>query len=167
MSKILKYMGLGCASIVGVIVIALLVIGSIAPDIAVYTGRQIPKKFMTTIRSLNLLEKDEQIRYFYSDAMLDIKAGLYFVTDRNLILYSNSWEEPETIISLDQIVSLDVQYDDSFWEDTYVFATTSSGMEVSFPISSEKGLDMQFVKAIQEKMNIEQKASTDAEKLRR
>jgi hypothetical protein len=155
MSKPLKIIGLGCAAIVGVIVIALFVVGSIGPDTSVYPGRQIPKRFLTTIRSLNLLKDDEQIRYFYSDAMLDIKAGLYFVTDKNLVLYSSSWDEPKTIIPFDQIESLDVQYDDSFLEDTYVFVTTSSGMEVSFPLSSERGLDKKFVKAIQEKLNVE------------
>lgn len=167
MSKPGKIIGFGCASIVGVIVIALMIIGSIAPDTAVYPGRQIPKRFMTTIRSLNLLKKDEQIRYFYSDALLDIKAGFCFVTDKNLVLYSSNWEEPEVIIPLSQIASLDVVYDDSFWEDTTVFVTTYSGIEISFPVSSEKGLDKKFVEAIQEKLNVEPDAPADADKPRR
>ena len=156
MKKALKVIGIGVGSIFAIIIIALIASGLIGPDTAVYTGHQIPKRFMTTIRSLNLLEEDEQIRYFYSDALYDTKTGFYFVTDRNLILYSISWEEPETVIPFDQIESLDVQYDDSFWEDSYVFVTTSSGMEISFPVSSDKGLDKKFVKAIQEKMNVEQ-----------
>jgi hypothetical protein len=167
MNKTLKYTGLGCVSIIGLIFIAFVTILFSGPDTAVYPGRQIPKKYMKTIRSLNLLQEDEQIRYFYSDALFDIKTGLYFVTDRNLIAYSSSWEEPETIIPFDQIVSLVVQYDDSFWDDSYVMVTTLSEMEISFPVSSENGLDKKFVEAIQEKINVRQETSTDAEKLGR
>ena len=107
MKKQVKIIGLGCAFLIGAIVIAVSVIGSIAPGTAVYTGRQVPKRFMETIRSLNLLKEDEQIRYFYSDALIDIKNGLYFVTDKNLVLYSSGWEEPEMIIPFDQIASLE------------------------------------------------------------
>ncbi len=103
---------------------------------------------MEEIRSLNLIEKDEQIIYFYTDAMFDITSGLYFVTERNLVLYSNAWEAPEIIIPLDQIDSVDVEYDDSFWNDTNVYVTTYAGMEVSFPVSSENGLDRKFVEVL-------------------
>jgi hypothetical protein len=138
------------------------VLGAIGPDISIYAGRQIPKNYMKTIRSLNLLEGDEQIRYFYSDALYDIKEGLYFVTEKNLVVYSNEWEEPETVIPYNQIKSLDVQYDDSFFNDSMVFVTTYSGVEVNFPVSSEKGLDKKFVEVIQENINVESMVSVDA-----
>lgn len=114
---------------------------------------------MTTIRSLNLLEENEQIRYFYSDALFDIKEGLYFVTDRNLVLYAKSWEEPMTIIPLREIKTLHVEYNDSFYEDSVVLITTSSGLDLTFPVSSEKGLDRRFVDAIRERMKIEPSAT--------
>ncbi len=163
MSKPVEVIGIGCATIVGAILIALVVIGSIGPDTAVYPGRQIPKRFMSTIRSLDLLEDNEQIRYFYSDALFDIKTGLYFVTDKNLVLYSSSWEEPAAIIPFYEIASLDTVYDDSFLEDTSVLVSTFSEMEVSFPVSSEKGLDKKFVEAIQEKLNVESGTPADAQ----
>ncbi len=154
MTRLLKIVAIACASIVGLAVIALFVIGSIGPDTAVYTGHQVPKRFMKTIRSLNLLSEGEQIKYFYSDALVDIKAGLYFVTDKNLVLYSTYWEEPETIIPFEQIKSLDAEYDNSFWDDSMVNVTTYSGMEVFFPVSSEKGLDKKFVQAIRKNLNV-------------
>ena len=52
------------------------------------------------VRFRCLLQEEEQIRYFYSDALYDIKDSLYFVTDRNLVLYSTDWEEPQIIIPL-------------------------------------------------------------------
>ncbi len=150
----LKIFGIVCASVIGLAVIALFVMGSIGPDTAVYTGRQVPKRFMKTIRSLDLLSEGEQIKYFYSDALVDIKTGLCFVTDRNLVLYSTNWEEPQTIIPIDQIKSLDAEYNDSLWDDSMVNVTTYSGMEVFFPVSSEKGLDRKFVQAIRKNLNV-------------
>ena len=153
-SKALKIAGLGLVLLVGGLIMALTAIAYIGPDTSVYPGRQVPKRFVATIRALNLLQEDEQIRYFYSDALLDIRTGFYFVTDKNLVLYSNEWAEPAMIIPLDQIASLDAVYDDSFFEDSSVFVTTVSGMEVSFPVSSEKGLDKKFVGAVQQKLKI-------------
>ncbi len=155
MSKLAKGLGIGCATIIGVVVIGLIIIGSIVPDTAGYTGRQIPKKYMATIRSLYLLEEDEQIRYFYSDAMLDITAGLYFVTDRNLVLYSKDWVEPEIIIPFYEIASVDTAYSDFWADDSIVYVTTHSGTEVSFPVSCEKGLDRKFVQVINESLDVQ------------
>jgi hypothetical protein len=152
-SKFLKFIGLACLAIVCVSVGALVISASIGPEISVYTGRQVPKRFMTTIRSLDLIQKDEHIKYFYSDAMFDIKSGFYFITDRKLVIYSDQWEEPEIIIPFDQIASVDAQYDDSFFDDTMVYVTTDSGLEVYFPVSSEQGLDKRFVQAIEEKLD--------------
>lgn len=162
MNRATKIIGIGCAGILGVVVLlfcALFAFASFGPDTAVYPGLQIPKRFMTTIRSLNLLEENEQIRYFYSDALFDIKEGLYFVTDRNLVLYAKSWEEPMTIIPLREIKTLHVEYNDSFYEDSVVLITTSSGLDLTFPVSSEKGLDRRFVDAIRERMKIEPSAT--------
>ena len=157
-----KIAGLGCAAIVCASVVALAVVGAVMPDTAVCTGPQIPKRFVTTIRSLDLLEEGEAIRYFYSDAVFDIEAGLYFVTDQKLVLYSSGWEEPEIIIPLNEITSLHAVYDDSFLGDSMIYVTTHAGMEVSFPLSSYKGGDRRFVEAIKQKADIEQDAPTDA-----
>jgi len=162
MGKFFIIIGVGFGTVIALAVMVLLVLGAIGPDISIYAGRQIPKNYMKAIRSLNLLEGDEQIRYFYSDALYDIKEGLYFVTGKNLVVYSNEWEEPATVIPYNQIKSLDVQYDDSFFNDSMVFVTTYSGVEVNFPLSSEKGLDKKFVEVIQENINVESMVSVDA-----
>jgi hypothetical protein len=162
MRKFFIIIGVGFGTVIALAVMVLVVLGAIGPEISVYAGRQMPKNYMKTIRSLNLLEADEQIRYFYSDALYDIKEGLYFVTGKKLVVYSNEWEEPATIIPYNEIKALDVQYDDSFFEDSVVFVTTYSGIEVNFPVSSEKGLDKKFVEVIQENINAESLSSADA-----
>lgn len=58
------------------------------PDSSIYLGKQVPKR---TIHSLGLLESGEEIQYFYSDGIWDIKQGMYFVTDRHIALYSYDW----------------------------------------------------------------------------
>ena len=73
------------------------------------------------------------------------------------MLYSSDWEEPEIIVSLDRIASLDAMYDDSFLTDTSVHITTDSGIAYSFPLGSDKGLDKKFVEAVKKKMSVEEK----------
>lgn len=150
MKKTLMIIGVALLALILALIISLMVIGSMGPDTSVYPGPQIPSKFMTTIRSLNLLQEDEKIRYFYSDALIDIRKGFYFVTDQNLVLYSSEWEPPEIIIPLDTITAIDPVYDDSFFMDTFVLVSTSSGDDFSFPVSSEQGLDRKFIDAIKQ-----------------
>jgi len=147
-SNVFKFIGVACLAVVCTFVVAMVISAAIGPDISVYPGRQIPKRFMTTIRSLDLVEGDDRIKYFYSDALFDIKSGFYFVTDKKLVLYSNRWDEPGITIPFDQILSVDAEYDTSFFDDTMVYVTTGSGLEVFFPVSSEQGLDKRFVDAI-------------------
>jgi hypothetical protein len=137
------------ALIVVAIFVGLMFLGAQGPDTSVYPGRQVPKKYLDELHSLQLLQDGEQIKYFYSDALVDIKDGLYFVTDRNLVLYSDSWAEPKTIVPLRQIVSIDAEYSDSFFEDTQVYISTADGTELCFPVSMEKGLDKRFIEAVQ------------------
>ena len=153
--KALKIVGITIGSIFAVGFIGLIILGSIGPETHVYLGHQVPKKYLREIRSLNLLSENEKIKYFYTDAIVDIKDGLYFVTDRNLVLYSKDWEEPDTIIDLNDIVKLEVEYDDSFFIDSMVYVETKSGLEVSFPVSSERGRDKNFVAHIREKSQLE------------
>ena len=67
-----------------------------------------PKKYVEEIKGLKLLRHGEKIVYFYSDGFIDIKDGMYFVTDQNVVAYNNLWEEPETIIPFETIDSLSV-----------------------------------------------------------
>ena len=85
--KALKIFGIGIGSIATIGLIGLIILGSLVPETYIYLGHQVPQKYLSEIRSLGLLSEDEKIKYFYTDAAFDIKEGLYFVTDRNLVLY--------------------------------------------------------------------------------
>ena len=150
--KALKILGVILGWLVVIIIMGLMTIGFIAPETSVYLGHAVPRKYIKEIRTLELLEKEEKIIYFYTDALFDIKEGFYFVTDEHLVLYSQEWEEPKTIIDYKSITDIEVEYDDSFLDDSYVMVETTSGMSVSFPLSSEKGGDKKFVQHIKAKM---------------
>ena len=153
--KALRIIGISIGGIFAIGIMGLVILGSIAPETYVYLGHQVPKKYLKEVRALDLLSEDEKIKYFYTDGLVDIKDGMYFVTDRNLVLYCNYWEEPETIIDFNEITKLEVEYDDSFLNDSMIYVETKSGLEVSFPVSSERGRDKKFVEHIRQKSGIE------------
>ncbi len=152
--KALKIIGISIGTLFAIVLFVLVILGTFVPETSVYLGHQVPKKYLKEIRSLGLLAQDEKIKYFYTDAFIDIKEGLYFVTDQNLVLYSNSWEEPDTIIGFEEIIKLEAEYDDSFVNDSIVYIETKSGLEVSFPVSSEYGRDKDFVEFIRKQSGI-------------
>ncbi len=152
--KALKIIGISIGTLLAIVLFSLVILGSFVPETSVYLGHQVPKKYLNEIRSLDLLAYDEKIKYFYTDAFIDIKEGLYFVTDQNLVLYNKAWGEPNTIIGFEEIIKLEAEYDDSFVNDSIVYVETKSGLEVSFPVSSEYGRDKDFVEYIRKKSGV-------------
>ena len=127
-------------------------IGVVSPETFVYTKNDIPKKYVDQMQDLALFENGEQLQYMYSDALFDIKGGIYALTDQHLIIYNDEWNEPKTIIEFKDIIDLYIEYDDSFLLDSYITVETAYGMQVDFPVSSEKGRDRDFFNYLQEKV---------------
>ena len=157
--------GCGCAAVllpaIGLLIF-IIFIGIQGPETSVYIGNQMPKDYMSTVKELGLLEKGEKIKYFYSDSLIDITDGMYFVTDRHVVLYSNDFAESAIVIPFDSITDLEVEYDNSFWDDTMIYITTDDdGIEYALPVSSENGLDKKFFEAIKDKIKTEE--NTDSQ----
>jgi len=152
---IMKKIGLVFGFLVFFVIISLMVIGTIVPETYVYLGRQVPKKYVNEIKTLGLLDDGEKIKYLYTDGFFDIKDGVYFVTDQKLVVYCKEWLEPETLIRFDEIIKLDIEYDNSFLEDSFIFLETTNGLEVEFPVSSEKNRDKAFYEYLLEKSGLE------------
>ena len=104
-SKISKIIQFTLGISITVFIIGFLVFGYILPETYIYLVRQVPKSYLNEIRVLGLIENDEKIKYLYTDATFDIKEGVYFVTNKNLILYCEEWEEPGTIIDFKNITA--------------------------------------------------------------
>ncbi len=128
-------------------------IGTVGPETSVYTGNEVPAKFIDTARDVGALEPDETILYFYSDAMSDIRNGFYFVSDQRVVIYSEYANgDPLTVIEFDQIEGLNLARDTSFLIDSQIYLDLKDGTPVSFPVSSEHDGDEQFFEMIREKI---------------
>jgi hypothetical protein len=125
-------------------------VGTVGPETKVYAGNEVPARFADTLRELNLLEPGEQIRYFYSDALKDIRDGCYFVSDRKV--YKRDSATPATLVKFDQIADVQLAASDSTWTDGSITLTLRDGQTVGFPVSSEQGRDKLFLKAIQDQV---------------
>lgn len=142
--KILKIIG----AVVGIFVLGFVVLAMLGPETSVYSGKQLPAKYIKVIESMDLIEQNESIKYFYSDAIYDIRSGMYFVTDKNLVLYSKAWAEPANIIPLNSIKSVYSQAEDSFNGDIVVTVITDNDDSYIFPVSVENGTDKHFIDAL-------------------
>ncbi|MFT5777103.1 MAG: hypothetical protein ACI837_000034 [Crocinitomicaceae bacterium] len=132
---------------------SLMYIGANSPDTYVYVKNEIPKNYKDLLRELSLIEADEKIQFLYSDALFSITKGVYVLTDKHLILYSEEWLEPERIFAFEEIYFLDITYDDSFFSDSYITVQTEYGMEIIFPVSSEKQRDYEFFHYLETKVD--------------
>jgi hypothetical protein len=150
--KILKILLIAFGAFVMICFIGLVYIGMVAPETFVYNKNDIPKKYVDEMRDLSLLQSKERVQYMYSDGLLDIKDGLYALTDQHLILYNEEWNEPKTIIEFNDIIDLYIDYDDSFLDDSYISVETKFGIQVNFPVSSEKGRDRDFFNYLNKKV---------------
>ncbi len=152
MNKALKIVliSIGVVFVIGII--ALMYIGANTPETHIYTQNEIPEKYRKQIKSLSLLSEDEKIVFLYSDALLDITDGLYMLTNEHLTIYISEWDEPELIIEFSEIDFIDIEYDDSFLNDSYITIETEYGLIVEFPVSSDKGRDHDFFDYLQKKV---------------
>jgi len=154
MNRTLKILGLVIGSLISILFVIALIIGSICPETWIYLEREIPSKYVEEIKELKLIDDDENIKYFYSDALWDIKDGMYFITDKKIVAYNSSWIEPETLIPFESIDTFEVEFSEEFLTDSYMYVLTKDDLEVSFPISNEKERDKLFYEYLEENVRV-------------
>lgn len=151
--KVILGVGCGCATLVVAMVVGLFIyMGVKGPETFVVSGHAVTKTQMANIKNLGLIDDGETIVYFYSDAMVDIEKGMYMLTDRQLILYTKSWETPMLRIDFQDIASIHLEREESFFIDSFVQLVLTSGEEIVFPLSSEGDGDLKFVDRIKENL---------------
>lgn len=124
-------------------------IGMKGPQTYVVSGNQIKSHHMDTIRSLGLLESDEEIIQFYSDALVDVQNGMYMITDDRVILYSQNWSPPTIYIPFEAIEDFELDASESeLLMDSFLTIYLKNGESHSFPVSAENGGDRRFVRAL-------------------
>jgi hypothetical protein len=139
--------GLLGAAVVGLFIF----VGLAGPGTEVVVGNQVSARHLKIINDLKLLQPGERIHYFYSDAMVNIRNGMYFVTDRRLVLYCRSWAKPRQETPFAEIEKVEAQLRDSFWEDSTIDVTLKNGEVLEFPLSNEKGGSRRFFEYLKAK----------------
>lgn len=122
------------------------------PETYVYYKDEIPSQFVEGLKSMDLLEDDEEIELFYSEGW-SIQDKNYFVSDRHLVIHNESFEKPVRILSFDKILNLEIEYDDddSFLGTSYLTIETDESF-CTFPVSSEKHRDRAFYSYLKNKV---------------
>ena len=144
----------GPAAVVAVLIMGLLVYAVlVGPDIEVVPGAQVPQRFLSKIRALDLLEPGERVRFFYSDAFINIEEGFYLFTDRKVVVYKKEYEQPAVVVPFSEIKNMDIEFSGSTWEDSHVYLTLADDSVVSFPVSSEGGGDKRFYESLKATRN--------------
>jgi len=98
-------------SIAGVLILALsvlIVVAALGPENAVVPGKQLKARYVREIQGLGLLDKNEELAYFYSDAFYSIRNGLYFFTDKKVVLYNEDWARPSIIVPYGAITNIEL-----------------------------------------------------------
>lgn len=145
--------GVAIAGALGVValIVVFVYVGNMGPATQVLGGRQVPARFIEQIKKLDVLEPDEKIAFFYSDALLNIEDGFYLLTDRHVVIYSHEYEEPALVIPFSEIAETSVDYSDSWVEDTLITLVLKDGSVASFPASTEGGGDKRMYNALLKK----------------
>lgn len=143
--------GVACMFLMGAFVSFVFYVGAAGPEIEVLAGAQVQARFMDTIRGTGVLASDEEVIFFYSDAILDITDGFYLLTNQKVVVYSTAYSKPALLVPFDEIEELSIEYDEGFFTDSVIWITCTDGTTVSFPVSSEGGGDRRFFEALAER----------------
>lgn len=144
--------GIGCLAVIvlGVLAIfgGLAYIGATTPPTYIIPGREVSKVYRDKMNSLGMLNGSEKIIYMYADGF-SLEEGTYMMTDQNIVIYVESWEPPLEVIPLQSIDLIEIDYNTSLFEDSWIYLTTDVGTEDEyefwFPLSNENGTDRKFV----------------------
>ena len=147
----------GCGLLVLLAVGAMLAfffyVGSRGPDTDVYAGNELPGRFLDDMREVGALETDERIDYFYSDAIVDIRDGFYFVSDRRVVVFQGEdGERGLTAMAFDEIADVRLDREESFFIDSQLTLDLVDGSVVAFPLSSEHEGDVRFFETVRERI---------------
>ncbi len=127
-------------------------IGAKGPQTSVYTGNRVPERFVDTMRSVGALDPDEQILYFYSDALVNIEKSFCFVSDRKTAYYSSLVAPNLTAVAFGEIEDARLIRDESFFFDSEIILMLTDGTPISLMVSSENDGDRRFLEAIEQRL---------------
>jgi hypothetical protein len=102
----------------------------------------------------NLAQEDEEVFYFYTQDIYQIKKFYVFFTNENLVIQNQDWGEKDelAIIPLALVESLELKKSNLFFQNSLVQFKLRVGENIyDFPISSYKNLDDKFFSELKSK----------------
>lgn len=136
---------LSCAGMLGFV----MYIGTVGPDTKVYTANEVPRRFVDVASGLGLLDPGERVQFFYSDALTDVREGMYLVTDKKVVVYIADAQTPATKAPFGTIERAELDSSGSAWEDGFITLVLTDETVVTFPVSGEAGRDRLMFDAIE------------------
>ena len=149
MPKWLWILGGSVTFVVVVLLSVVMYVGIVGPSTEVIPGAQVPERFLSKIRALDLLEPGEKVKYFYSDALVNIEDGFYLFTERKVVVHKSEYEQPAVVLpKWFFLKGMDIEFSGSTLEDSQVYLELADDGVVSFPVFSEGGGDKRFYEAL-------------------
>ena len=141
------------AMICGAGVLGLMYVGLTSPETKVYTAKEIPNSYLETAKELGTLEDGEEVQYFYSDGLMGIEEGFYFVSDRKVVIYYDDGDgDPCCEVYFGEIEKVTLERDESVLLDSEITLELKDGDYVTFPVSSELDRDVTFAEEIKKRI---------------
>ena len=144
------YAGIFIGSVVLLTLVILVVIGAQSPEIEVIPGKQLNKKYASFLLDNGIIDRSEEIQYWYSDGFMDFEEGFYLFTDKKVVIYSKSWEEPLISVPFSDIKNIEFEPDPSFIEDSRITLTLNDSSVIYFPVASDNGGDKKYYDRLME-----------------
>jgi hypothetical protein len=137
--------GLGCAGMVGLAFVALIVLAVVLPTDEPIPGKAMREDDLEALRELGILNEGEKIIYFYSPNVLDVsERGSFFSEDRVVAYAYADAEDTLEQATYQEIADVDVTYSEGWLEDTVVVVTREDDTEVLLVVANTDQGDRRF-----------------------
>lgn len=123
----------------------------LTPGTQVVDGARLWSWQVGFLRDEGLLDEEETVEYFYSEAFLSIREAGNFVTDQSVVTYFRDPQSDELLggyAYYEDIVSVHAAYSEDLLMDSVIAVTDVEGMHFELLASSDGGGDKTFVAGI-------------------
>ncbi|MBI1292843.1 hypothetical protein GC173_16645 [bacterium] len=146
-------LGVGCLLPIVLTCIGLMFFGfyieTAGPGVSAMEGNKVTPGVRKDLKELKLLGPEDRVIWFYSDGLVSAKEGMYFFTDKDLVLYSQAWQTPEVRIPLADITDLTFTASPGWPDDSMVLVEVKDDEVHTFPLSAEEGKDQVYFEALE------------------
>jgi len=143
---------MGCVAAVAVaalVLLGIMVESGALPDSAAVPGHELREETLGMLRESGVLGEDEEVLYYYSDAMLSFREDGNFFTDQRVVSY---WIEDGDLIieeaTYPEITDITTVFNDGFFENTDVWVERLDGDSFYLAVGNESGRDHVFVELL-------------------